>query len=103
LWANNCLPRLSKDSAPEAIPGPFLLACESRTLRAIEIQRAMGYSLLMTKTAQPNPSRTDDDEEFLAAVQEGIADADAGRMIPYEKIRRWLLSWGTENELPPPE
>jgi len=44
-----------------------------------------------------------DDPEFIKAVKEGIADADAGRLIPFEKVKRWLLSWGTENELPPPE
>jgi len=41
--------------------------------------------------------------EFLRAVDEGLADADAGRTISFEKIRRWLLSWGTDHELPPPE
>lgn len=45
----------------------------------------------------------DDDAEFAAAVNEGLADAEAGRVVPYEKVRRWLLSWGTENELPPPK
>ncbi|MBF0561404.1 MAG: CopG family transcriptional regulator [Alphaproteobacteria bacterium] len=39
---------------------------------------------------------------FLAAVDDGIDDANAGRTVPYEDVRRWLLSWGTENELPPP-
>ncbi|MBF0860431.1 CopG family transcriptional regulator [Gluconobacter sp. LMG 31484] len=46
-----------------------------------------------------------DDEEtaaFLAAVQEGIADADAGRTVPYAAVREWLLSWGTEHEKPAP-
>jgi predicted transcriptional regulator len=54
----------------------------------------------------PTPAAEQDDEElaaYLAAVDEGIASMDAGRGIPYEKIRLWLLSWGTENELPPPE
>jgi predicted transcriptional regulator len=41
--------------------------------------------------------------EFLRAVREGLADADAGRTVPFEKIKRWLLSWGTDHELPPPE
>jgi predicted transcriptional regulator len=40
---------------------------------------------------------------YLAAVDEGLSDLDAGRSIPYELVRRWLLSWGTDNELPPPE
>jgi predicted transcriptional regulator len=44
-----------------------------------------------------------DTEAFVAAVKEGIASADAGRAVPYEDVRKWLLSWGTENELPKPE
>jgi predicted transcriptional regulator len=42
-------------------------------------------------------------DAFAAAVREGIVDAAAGRTISYEKIRRWLLSWGTDGELPPPK
>lgn len=56
--------------------------------------------------AKPHPAHDPGDTEatsFAAAVQEGIDDADAGRAIPYDDVRRWLLSWGTENELPPPE
>ena len=37
------------------------------------------------------------------SVREGVEDADAGRVTPYEKVRRWLLSWGSDKELPPPE
>jgi predicted transcriptional regulator len=44
-----------------------------------------------------------DRAEFLAAVDEGIADAKAVRVVPYEKVRRWLLSWGSDKELPPPK
>jgi predicted transcriptional regulator len=40
---------------------------------------------------------------FRRAVAEGLASLDAGRGVPYEDVRRWLLSWGTESELPPPE
>jgi predicted transcriptional regulator len=55
----------------------------------------------MPKTAKARPDS--EDPEFLAAVREGIASLDAGKGIPYEKIRCWLLSWGTEKELPPPD
>lgn len=55
----------------------------------------------MAETAHPL-SVDDDTAAFVAAVEEGIAAADAGRTVPYEAVRRWLLSWGTENELPPP-
>ena len=37
------------------------------------------------------------------AIAEAQADIAAGRVIPYEEVRRWLLSWGTDHELPPPE
>ena len=53
-----------------------------------------------------NPEADDvyaDKQAFVRAVEEGIADAEAGRTVPWEEVRRWLLSWGTENELPPPE
>jgi len=37
------------------------------------------------------------------AVEVGIADADAGRLIPFDQIKAWMLSWGTRNELPRPK
>lgn len=41
--------------------------------------------------------------EYLAAVDEGLADAKAERTVPYEKVRRWLLSWGSDKKLNPPK
>ena len=38
-----------------------------------------------------------------AAMTEGEADLAAGRVISHEAIKAWLLSWGTADELPPPE
>ncbi len=52
----------------------------------------------LIKRETPDPEA----EAFLAAVQEGIDDADAGRTVPYEGIRRWLLSWGVDRELRSP-
>ncbi len=54
--------------------------------------------------AEPaRPALADDDTvAFIEAVHEGVAAADAGRTLPYEAVRRWLLSWGTEAELSPP-
>lgn len=52
----------------------------------------------------PDVMPTDPETEALvAAVKSGLASADAGRTVPYEDVRQWLLSWGTENELPKPE
>lgn len=57
----------------------------------------------MNKPAKIKTKENYHTPEFEAAVRKGLADADAGRTIPYEKIRRWLLSWGTDKELPPPK
>ena len=58
------------------------------------------YKNAMETTAE---KLKEDQAAMQRAVREGIADADAGRVTPYEKVRRWLLSWGSDKELPPPE
>ena len=53
---------------------------------------------------KPAPDRDlHDSAEFLAAVDEGLTDAEAKRTVSFEAVRRWLLSWGTDRELPPPK
>jgi len=44
----------------------------------------------------------EDQEWQLAAIRKGIKDARAGRVVPHEKVARWLRSWGTKRELPAP-
>jgi len=36
------------------------------------------------------------------ALREAEAELAAGKGVPHEQVRRWLLSWGTDDELPPP-
>lgn len=38
-----------------------------------------------------------------ASLQRGLADAEAGRVISHEAMTRWLLSWGTDDPVPPPK
>jgi predicted transcriptional regulator len=38
----------------------------------------------------------------LAAIDEGIRAADAGRVIPHEKVVAWVRSWGEPDERPMP-
>jgi RHH-type transcriptional regulator, rel operon repressor / antitoxin RelB len=45
----------------------------------------------------------DEQEHQLQRIREGLADAEAGRVVSHEEVTRWLDSWGTENELPPPK
>ena len=55
----------------------------------------------MTKPVQIDPPEDPEVAAKRAAILEGIASADAGEVIPYEDVRRWLLFWGNENEAPP--
>jgi len=57
----------------------------------------------MAAKSQSAPKESQDRKEYLEAVDEGLADAKAGRTVSYKKIRRWLLSWGSDKELPPPK
>lgn len=41
--------------------------------------------------------------ELDAREQKAMADIDAGRFVTHEAVVRWLKSWGTEDELPPPK
>ena len=38
-----------------------------------------------------------------ASTLRGLADFEAGRVISHEAVKRWLLSWGTDNPLPRPK
>jgi predicted transcriptional regulator len=39
----------------------------------------------------------------LAAIDEGVRAADAGRVVPHEDVAAWVRSWGNPDELPMPE
>ncbi|MCA1936339.1 MAG: antitoxin [Asticcacaulis sp.] len=55
----------------------------------------------MTQAPKSHPS--EDQSECLSAVKAGLRSLEAGQSVPYEKVRRWLLSWGTPSELSKPE
>lgn len=35
-------------------------------------------------------------------IEDGLADADAGRTVCHERVRDWLSTWGSEDEAEPP-
>ena len=53
--------------------------------------------------AEPSIFEDDDVVAEAAADAEGLADLDAGRVISHERMKAWLLSWGTPEETPPPK
>jgi predicted transcriptional regulator len=48
----------------------------------------------------PAPIDEEEDEGTLAAIDEGIRDAKAGRTVPIEEVRRLLPKWITESSSP---
>jgi predicted transcriptional regulator len=40
---------------------------------------------------------------YLAAIDEAVREADEGIFVSGEAVTKWLQSWGTDNELSPPE
>ncbi len=55
--------------------------------------------------ATPEPSIFDvpDTQADEASTRRGLEDIAAGRVITHEAVKRWLLSWGTADERPPPK
>ena len=43
----------------------------------------------------PAPILDEEDEETLAAIDDGIRDAQAGRTVPIEEVRKLLPQWIT--------
>lgn len=39
---------------------------------------------------------------YLAAIEEGLRDAERGDTIPLEEVIEWMESWGKPDELPAP-
>jgi predicted transcriptional regulator len=44
-----------------------------------------------------------DEEAETRAIEEAEAAIREGRVISHEAMVRWLKSWGTPDELPPPK
>ena len=44
-----------------------------------------------------------DQERLLADIRRAERQIKGGHYIPHEDMKAWLLSWGTQRELPPPK
>lgn len=45
----------------------------------------------------------DTQESIYAEMKRAVEEADKGVFVSWEATRRWMDSWDTENELPPPK
>jgi predicted transcriptional regulator len=57
----------------------------------------------MVAKAKAKPEEDRLDADYVAAIDKAREDADAGRTVPYEQVRRWLQSWGRKKEVPRPK
>jgi predicted transcriptional regulator len=44
-----------------------------------------------------------DQDRMLAEIRQADRQVKAGHYIKHEDMKAWLLSWGTDHELPPPK
>lgn len=44
-----------------------------------------------------------DQERMLAEIREADRQVKSGHYVRHEDMKAWLLSWGTNRELPPPK
>ena len=49
-----------------------------------------------------DPVEEHDADAEARARAEGIADAEAGRLVPHDEVVGWVKSWGTDHELSMP-
>jgi predicted transcriptional regulator len=57
---------------------------------------------MASSTNQPGVMFEPDQAFEEKAWAQAEADVEAGRVLDHEAVRRWLLSWVTDAELPPP-
>ena len=93
--------KILQDSLPTAAVIGDIAALDAR-LEKISQRTQTAEKQVAEAKQERRDSALAQKEELLGEV-EGIAAADAGRTLPYEDVRRWVLSWGTPDELPRPQ
>jgi len=70
--------------------------------RLASLARASGRSanFLISDAVE---SYVHDQERLLAEIRESDAQVKSGHYVRHADMKAWLLSWGTDRELPPPK
>jgi len=80
--------RENPGQAEEPVGDPFALPADPRYREAMAKASRINFD-------DPTPIDEEEDEETLAAIDEGIGDAEAGRTVPLEEVRKLLPKWIT--------
>jgi len=81
----------------------FSIRLKPRTKqRLAKIAKASGRSanFLISDAVE---SYVADQERLAAEIRQADRQVKAGHYIRHEDMKAWLLSWGTDQELPPPK
>ena len=70
-----------------------------RRLEGLAKSRASNRSRLATEALETYVA---DEELRLAKIDQGMRDADAGRVVSHQQVKRYLKSWGRKRKLAPP-
>lgn len=70
-----------------------------RRLEGLARARASNRSRLATEALK---TYVDEQELRLAKLDQGIRDANAGRVVSHDQVKRYLKSWGRKRKLTPP-
>lgn len=82
---------------------PFSVRLDAETRARLE-EEAQRVERPASQIAQRAIERyLDAQDDFRRMVEEALEEAKAGVFISSEAMNAWVDSWGTENELPPPE
>lgn len=96
------------DVAEGIIPLGRFKANASRLIRDLSSQ---ARPLVITQNGRPaavllSPAAFEGiraQQQDLEAIALGLADAKAGRFVDHGKVKAWLRSWGTDEEVEPPQ
>jgi predicted transcriptional regulator len=62
------------------------------------------YDCGMGHPKKPKPSkpslRSEEDAETLAAIDRGLRDVEAGRVLPEEEVRKLIEKWTSTSSIP---
>jgi predicted transcriptional regulator len=82
---------------------PFSLRLDAELKQALEKEARLEDRSASYIIQQATREYIERKESFRAMVAELEAEEDKGEFISSEKMRAWVASWGTGNELPSPE
>lgn len=82
---------------------PYSIRLDDATRRALEAEAAIEDRPPAQLAARAIRSMLQAKAAKRAAIETAMAEADQGAFVSSDAVDRWMDSWGSKDELPPPE